>query len=156
MELNKVYLPLFERYGSLTEAAEFRQGIHYLRRPDVVKSVEEVAAFDKDAARVIEECQTLIEQMTAYRQDLTLRYGELSTMSNHTVVKLQRYRGYNGVISYYIRFMTVYEDGTKFETACESFSGKERHKAIARFKELKKLHKNYEFIEDIAKKEWER
>lgn len=28
MELNKVYLPLFERYGSLTEAAEFRQGMN--------------------------------------------------------------------------------------------------------------------------------
>lgn len=155
MELNKVYLPLFERYGSLTKTAEFRQGYHCLRRPDVVNSIEEVAAFDKDAARIIEECQTLIEQMTAYRQDLTLRYGELSTMSNHTVVKLERYRGYNG-ISYYIRFTTVYEDGTEFETAHEAFTGKERHKAIARFKELKKLHKNYEFIEDIAKKEWEK
>lgn len=155
MKLNKVYLPLFKRCGSLTKTAEFKQGYHYLNRPDNVKSIEEVAELDKDAVRIIAECQTLIEQMIAYRQDLTLRYGELSTMNNHTVVKLQRLHGYGG-ISYYIRFAIVYEDGTETETACESFAGKERHKAIARFKELKSLHKNYEFVEDIAKGAWER
>lgn len=155
MELNEAYKPLFERYGSLTETAELRQGYHYLSRPDVVKSIEEVAALDKNAAQIIAECKTLIEQMTAYRQDLTLRYGELATMSSRTVVTLKRYRGYHS-ISYHINFTVIYEDGTEFETASENFSGKERHKAIARFKELKKQHKNYGFVEDIAKGAWEK
>lgn len=60
------------------------------------------------------------------------------------------------VITYYIRHFTEYEDGTKVETATETFPGKERHAAIKRFEELKKERPGIEYIKDIEKKSWER
>lgn len=155
MELNKIYAPLFERYGSPTRSAEFSRSYTHLYRPDLIESVESVASYDRQAKRVIDECQALIEQMTAYRQDLAARYNELVTMLSREEIKLERVNCY-GSISYYLRFTTVYEDGTRCETASERYDGKARHKAIARFEALKKERRNAEFIKDIAKKQWER
>lgn len=155
MELNKIYAPLFERYGSPTRSAEFSRSYTHLYRPDLIESVESVASYDGQAKRVIDECKQLIAQMTAYRQDLAIRYGELATMSSHEEIKLERYRGYD-CISYYLRFTTVYEDGTRCETASERYEGKQRHQAIARFEALKKERRSAEFIKDIDKKQWER
>lgn len=155
MELNKIYAPLFERYGSPTRSAEFSRSYTHLYRPDLIESVESVASYDRQAKRVIAECQALIEQMTAYRQDLAARYNELVTMLSREEIKLERVN-YYGSISYYLRFTTVYEDGTRCETASERYDGKARHKAIARFEALKKERRNAEFIKDIAKKQWER
>lgn len=155
MELNETYAPLFERYGSPTRSAEFSRSYTHLYRPDLIESVESVASYDGQAARVIAECQRLIEQMTAYRQDLVIRYNELATMTSREEITLERINCY-GSISYYLRFATVYEDGTRCETASERYEGKQRHKAIARFEALKKERRNAEFIKDIDKKQWER
>ena len=76
-------------------------------------------------------------------------------MPSKDSVKLERYYNY-GSITYYIRYFTEYEDGTKAETATESFPGKERHAAIKRFEELKKVRPGIEYIKDIEKKSWER
>lgn len=156
MELNKIYAPLFERYGSPTRSAEFSRSYTHLYRPDLIESVESVASYDGQAKRVIAECQALIEQMTAYRQDLAARYNELVTMLSRDQLVLERVPNYSGKITYCIRFFTVYEDGTRCETASERYDGKARHKAIARFEALKKERRNAEFIKDIAKKQWER
>lgn len=47
-------------------------------------------------------------------------------------------------------------NGTKVETATETFPGKERRAAIKRFEELKKERPGIDYIKDIEKKSWER
>ena len=59
-------------------------------------------------------------------------------MPSKQSIELQRYKSYYGNVEFYIRHWTTYSDGTKTETETEKFSGKERHLAIKRFKELQK------------------
>ena len=145
---------LFTRYGSPSKEADIKIW-GWLKRPDTCASFDDVRSYDDKAARLIAECKHLTAQLIEYRQDLAARYNALATMPSKDSVKLERYNGYNG-ITYYIRHFTEYEDGTKVETATESFSGKERHTAIKRFEELKKERPSIEYIKDIEKKSWER
>ena len=145
---------LFTRYGSPCRSAEI--GIQgYLTRPENCDTFEAVAGCDRRADELIAQCKSLIEQLTEYRQDLAARYAQLATMPSKDSVKLERYNGYNG-ITYYIRHFTEYEDGTKVETATETFPGKERHTALKRFAQLKKERPGIEYVMDIEKKSWER
>lgn len=107
------------------------------------------------ATLLIADCKRLITQLTEYRQDLAARYAALATMPSKDSVMLQRYNGYHG-ITYYIRYFTEYEDGTRVETATETFPGKERHAALKRFAQLQKERPGIEYVMDIEKKSWER
>lgn len=146
---------LFTRYGSPSREAEVKIW-GYLKRPECCNTFDDVAGFDGRAGQLIAQCQHLIEQLTEYRQDLAARYAQLATMPSKDSVKLERYKKYDNSVIYYIRFYTEYEDGTKVETATETFPGKERHAAIKRFEELKKARPGIEYIKDIEKKSWER
>ncbi len=145
---------LFTRYGNPSKDAEIKiRG--YLKRPDTCSSFDDIRSYDVSAARLIADCKCLIAQLTEYRQDLTARYAALATMPSKDSVMIQRYNGYSG-ITYYIRYFTEYEDGTRIETATEKFLGKERHTALKRFAQLKKEHPGIEYVMDIEKKSWER
>lgn len=145
---------LFTRHGSPSREAEIRI-LSYLKRPENCDTYSDITYYDKRAGELIAHCKHLIEQLTEYRQDLAARYNALATMPSKDSVKLERYNGYNG-ITYYIRHFTEYEDGTKVETATETFPGKERRAAIKRFEELKKERPGIDYIKDIEKKSWER
>lgn len=128
----------------------------YLKRAEKCNTFDDVADYDKRAARLIADCDRMIAMMNEYRQDLTARYNALATMTAKETVILQRYRKYDNSVVYYIRFFTEYEDGTEVETATETYTGTERHKAIKRFEELQKQRPGIEYIKDIEKKQWER
>lgn len=145
---------LFTRYGSPSKEADIKIW-GWLKRPDTCASFDDVRSYDDKAARLIADCKHLVAQLIEYRQDLAARYNALATMPSKDSVKLERYNGYNG-ITYYIRYFTEYEDGTKVETETERFPGKERRAAIKRFEELKKARPGIEYIKDIEKKSWER
>ena len=155
MENKKSYSSLFTRYGSPSEEAEIRL-YGYLTRPDKLDTFKRIRDNDDSAARMIADCKHLVAQLTAYRKDLPKRYNELATTPSRGSIELQRYRGYHGGVTYYIRFWTQYDDGTRVETATEIYSGKDRHKAIARFEELKKQRPGIEAVKDIEKRSWER
>ena len=146
---------LFTRYGSPSKEAEIKIW-GYLKRPDTCSSFDDIRHNDDNAARLIADCKRLITQLTEYRHDLITRYAALATMPSKDSVMLQRYRKYNGTTVYYIRYFTEYEDGTKVETATETFPGKERHAALKRFTQLQKERPAIEYVTDIEKKPWER
>lgn len=106
--------------------------------PEENRSFDDVRRQDDRAAMLIKECEHLITQLREYRQDLAKRYNDLATMPSTISIELQRYKSYYGNVEFYIRHWTTYSDGTKTETETERFSGKERHLAIKRFKELQK------------------
>lgn len=155
MENEKSYSALFERYGSPSEEAEIRF-YGYLTRPDKLDTFKRIRDNDDRAACLIADCKRLVTQLTAYRQDLVKRYNELATMPSRDRLLLERVPHYSGKIVYCIRFFTDYEDGTTVCTASEAFEGRDRHKAIARFEELKKQRPGIEAIKDIEKRSWER
>ena len=154
-KLKPTYANLFESYGSPREEAEIRL-YGYLTRPDKLDTFNRIRDNDDRAARMIADCKHLVAQLTAYRQDLAKRYNELAKMPSRDRLLLERAPHYSGKIIYYIRFITEYEDGTTVCTASESFEGRDRHKAIARFEELKKQRPGIEAIKDIETRSWER
>lgn len=146
---------LFTRYGSPSKEADIKIW-GWLKRPDTCASFDDVRSYDDEAARLIADCKRLTTQLIEYRQDLAARYNALATMPSKDSVKLERYKKYDNSVIYYIRFFTEYEDGTKVETATETYTGKDRHAALKRFEELKKARPGVEYIKDIEKKQWER
>lgn len=152
---SKAYAPLFERYGSIHNDAEIRIRDTFYR-PDKLRSFDSVKSEDRSAERMIKQCEELIKQLTAYRQDLVARYNELATMTSEYRVNLERNREYGGKITYEVVLWKIYEDGTEVSTTLKSFTGKERHKAIAYFEQYKRDHAGIKSLKNIEKHQWER
>ena len=149
------YTDLFRRYGAPSKDAEIRI-LYYLRRPDSLDTFYKIKHYDERAAQLVSQCKTLIEYMSEYRQDLAARYNQLSTMPSRRRLKIERYINYDNKKFYYIRHFTDYDDGTSVETETETFPGKERRAALARFAELKKQYPGIVAEMDIGKKAWEK
>ena len=149
------YTDLFQRYGSPSKDAEIRI-LYYLRRPEALDTFDKINHYDSQAAQIIAQCKKLIEDMSEYRQDLAARYNQLATMPSRRRLRLERYVNFNNKKFYYIRHFTNYDDGTVVETETETFPGKERRAALARFAELKKQCPGIVAEIDIEKKSWEK
>ena len=61
----------------------------------------------------------------------------------------------SGVL-YYVRIVRAYQDGTEVQELAETYQGKQRREALARFEELKKQRPGIEIMKDIEKRSWER
>ena len=149
------YADLFQRYGSPSKDAEIRI-LYYLRRPDSLDTFDRIKHYDGEAAQIVAQCNKLIEYMSEYRQALAARYNQLAAMPSRCRLRLERYVNFNNKKFYYIRHFTDYDDGTVVETETETFPGKERRAALARFAELKKQYPGIVAEMDIDKKSWER
>ena len=149
------YTELFHRYGSPSKDAEIRI-LYYLQRPETLDTFDRIKHYDERAAQLVSQCKTLIEYMSEYRQDLAARYNQLATMPSSRRLKIERYVNYDNKKFYYIHHFTDYDDGTSVETETETFTGKERRAALARFAELKKQYPGIVAEMDIEKKSWER
>ena len=150
-----IYLDLFQRYGSPSREAEIR--LHaYLLRPDTL-TADRIQYNDDTAARLIAQCQTLIGQLTDYRQALAARYAALATAAYRDRLELIRDPGYRGkAVLYFVRIIRTYEDGTTETTLNERYNGQERRKAFARFAELQKQRPGIETYQDTDRHPWER
>ena len=148
------YADLFQRYGSPSKDAEIRI-LYYLRRPDSLDTFDRIKHYDGEAAQIVAQCKKLIEDMGEYRKDLAARYNKLATMPSRRL-RLERYVNFNNKKFYYIRHFIDYDDGTVVETETETFPGKERRAALARFAELKKQYPGIVAEMDIEKKSWEK
>ena len=140
-----------------SDYAESRPWITFYKA-DKLKALAEIAHADKRAAQDIAELENLIADLKEYRQALAARYAQLETMSYTDRLELERrpdgWRG--GNITYYLRIVRKYEDGTEAQQYHETFPGKQRRDALKRFEELKKQRPGIEAVQDIAKKSWER
>ena len=125
---------------------------------DKLKEAGEVARADATAARDIAALESLISDLKEYRQELAARYAQLETMAYTDRLELERrpdgWRG--GNITYYLRIVRKYEDGTEAQQMHETFPGKQRRDALKRFEELKKQRPGIKAVKDIEKRSWER
>ena len=128
----------------------------YHSHPVHCKTAAEVTQADARAARDIEELQNMIDLLTEYRQALAFRYNDLATMPYTEKLSLKRSRSYHGNITYTLKLSRIYEDTSEEELSRETYPGKERHTAIARYHELLKSHPGIESEMDIEKRAWEK
>lgn len=149
------YLDLFQCYGSTREDADIRL-TGYLSRPDTL-TADRIKRNDESAARLIDECQELLTDLTEYRQALAARYAALATATYRDRLELTRDPGYRGKsVIYFVRIIRTYEDGTTERVLDEKYFGTERRKAFARFAELQKQRPGIETYQDTDRRQWER
>ena len=149
------YETLFQRYGSPSTDAEIRITA-YLIRPDKL-TADRIPWNDEQAARLISGCESLIASLKEYRQALAERYAMLQTAPYKLRLELERKPSYNGSgVLYYVRIVREYQDGTEVQELAETYQGKQRREALARFEELKKQRPGIEIVKDIERRSWER
>lgn len=132
---------------------------HYIYHvhPNRHNTLKEVLNADQRAARDIEELQNTIDRLKELRAALADRYNELSVMPYSLTLELTRYKGWRGhCVTYTVRIFRTYEDKSESVELRETFDGKNRHKAIARYKELAKTHPGINCKMDIEKAQWEK
>jgi len=147
---------LFSRYGCPSD--EGRVNITgYFTRPDKLTEERTIKLSDERAAQIIAEAQQAIADLSEYRQALAARYAQLQTAPYTLRLELERFpaSSFHGV-SFEVRIMKKYEDGTTVPELKERYPGKERRQALARFEELKKQRPGIETWKDIEKARWER
>ena len=72
-------------------------------------------------------------------------------------MELERKPSYSGSgVLYYVRIVRAYQDGTEVQELAETYQGKQRREALARFDELKKQRPGIEIVKDIERRSWER
>lgn len=151
------YSERIKGYNARDYGAEARPWIMFYNAGHL-KELKEIAHADKRAAQDIAELENLISDLKEYRQALAARYAQLETMAYADRLELERrpdgWRG--GNITYYLRVVRKYEDGTENVMQNEAFPGKRRREAIKCFDELRKQRPGIEAVKDIEKKKWER
>lgn len=135
----------FKYYGYgeyITPDKYFVGGIY---RPDKLDTLERITANDKTAQQIIQAAQQLIQDLQSYRADLYARYAELNAAQMIYDIHIQLLRH----TDYYVKkvyftvcvFKGYRKSGKPFEKIInERYEGRERHKAIARYKELQKQY----------------
>lgn len=137
--------------------AELRRFI-YIKKPSAITSLKDLAYYSGRAAQAIAEAQELIKTMQEYQQALYARSQEIYSANYKLFLFLERKRNYYDNTKSYIITICKRFDGHNVadeEILREKYPGKERHKALKRFEELKKQYPNIENDMDIAKKQWE-
>ena len=125
-------------------------------RPDKLSTVAEILQNNERASRTIAELESYITALREYQQELAKRAAQIETMGYKLLLKLERYKRYQGGVEYYITLTKTLDDGTQIKVLSETYTGKERRQAIARFEALKKQRPGIEAMKDIAKGAWER
>ena len=125
-------------------------------RPDKLSTVAEILQNNERASRTIAELEGYITALREYQQELSKRAAQLETMGYKLSLTLERYKRYQGVVEYYITLTKTLDDGTQVKELSETYTGKERRHAIARFEALKKERPGIEAVKDIEKESWER
>ena len=117
---------------------------------------KELLKLDKYAQRDMERLLEATEQIKEYRKKLFEHTQSLQSEKSRLELKIRRYKRYNGAVSYYVTLTRQYEKENMYKNIInETYSGAERHKAIARYKELKKEYPSITHIEELEKSRWE-
>ena len=149
MKLNELF--------SYKTDAEFGYRRH-IKKAEAITDLKTVEFYDRHAAQMIAEYKETLELLEEYRKTLFDRYQEIVSAPFKLVLRLERSVHYEGNKFYTITLIKrfVGSNIADEELKREKFTGKERHKALKRFEELKKEYPTTETEIDIEKKHWER
>ena len=127
----------------------------YLLEPKKYNTMERLNDADKNAQEEIKRLSETIEEIKAYRLKLAERAVQLQTMESHIRVSLKREKRYDNKIYYFLTKERVYSDETIDIMENTKYTGKERHKAIKAFEDIKKEFSQWEYVKSIEKGAWE-
>lgn len=149
---------LFTRYGH--PADEMNEKIYfYFARADKIETFDRVQQADKAAQDKITSLYVWIDLLKEYRKTLYTRAQELCAAGYKMKLTLRRrVDSWNNKRYYDITVVKIIDAPNTRPVAIlsEEYDGKERHKALKRFEELKKQYPNIETEKDVDKKQWER
>lgn len=149
---------LFSRYGH--PADEMNEKIYfYFTRADKIETFEKVQQADKAAQDKITSLRVWIELLKKYRKTLYSRAQELCAATYNMKLTLRRRVDYYSNKKYYeVKVLKTIDapNARPVAVVSEEYDGKDRHKALKRFEELKKQYPNIETEKDIDKKQWEK
>lgn len=150
---------LFSRYGQPSDEMNETLRFYYIRA-DHVKSLDKVKYYDKKAEEDIQGLLNFAEILKEYRRTLYDRAQEFLTAGYAMQLKITRNIDcWKGNKKFYVIEVLKIIDLPNSEPVKifeETYEGKERHTALKRFEQLKKLYPNIETITDIEKKSWEK
>lgn len=128
----------------------------YFRPPEKLNG-SEIPGLDRSAARLQEEARRLLADLAEYRQALVERYAYLETAPYTLRLKLERSPAWGSRgVTFELTLSRIYEDGTQVKELRETYPGKQRREAIARFEAMKKSRPGIEAAKDIEKRSWEK
>lgn len=150
---------LFSRYGS--PSPEMNETKHfYFTRADHIKSLDRVQSENKKAVNTINELLEFAELLKEYRKTLYDRAQEFLTAGYAMQLKITRdIDCWNGNKKFYVIEVLKIIDLKNAEPVSvlkEIYEGRERHAALKRFEQLKKLFPNIKIIKDIEKRSYEK
>ena len=136
---------------------EYRVNLYgYFRDPEKLTQ-KDIDWQEQSAARCIAEAQELIADLQEHRKALAARYAELASAPYTLRLELVRHPAWSGHgVTFDLRIVRRYEDGTEVDELNEHYEGKQRREALARFEELKKQRPGIEIVKDIERRSWER
>jgi hypothetical protein len=119
-------------------------------------NLKDLLNYDRYAQQDIERLESIIKELKKYRKALYNHVQEVQSMSTSLKLSLTRRKNYNDKVFYYLLIEKVYGDNMTVCELSETYAGTERHKAIARVKELQKQYVGIETEINIEKSRWER
>lgn len=144
---------------SCYNSSAYRADIHlYCPKSELLSTLEECQHRDAYTLHDIERLENLIADLKEYRQMIAARAALLTTAVYDYQLSFIRKRRYKGDVSYYVKLEKVFGDPSipPQPVISETYSGNERHKARARFEQLKKQRPGIATFIDIEKAYWER
>lgn len=131
----------------------------YIKKPEAIDSIKSLEYFADNTRRAIKEAEEHIAFLKQYQKDLCARYQEI-TATNYTLFLLlkRHINSYTNAKTYEITISRRYTENriADVQILREVFEGRDRHKALKRFEELKKQYPNIDNAMEIEKHRWER
>ena len=139
------------------EEAEIRRNA-YIKKADAIGSIKDIEHYERNAVEAIKAYEASIETLKEYRKTLYTRYQEICSAPFKLVLFMERRIKFDNRKSYIITISKRFtgKNIKDEEILREVFEGRERHKALARFEDLKKEYPNIENEKDIDKRSWEK
>lgn len=131
----------------------------YVKNPSTIDNTDSLKRYADEARRAIKEAEELIAFLKEYQKDLCTRYQEIVSTNYTLFLLLKRHVNiYTGAKTYEITISQRYTENNirDVHTLREVYEGRDRHKALKRFEELKKQYPNIENAMEIEKHRWEK
>ena len=131
----------------------------YLISPETIDDMDRAIYWGHHAAKYIQECEGMINQLKQYQQKIFERVQELQTAPyHHRVTLLRERRYYEKKVYYHLIVEKVFDaPGIRpVEIQRTNYPGTERREAIKAFEAYKKTHPGIEAVLDIEKARWEK
>lgn len=126
----------------------------YTSPPEDLNTLESLKRSDESAAHYIKRAEEIIERLKNVRQQYAERAAEIEKIESgkgvHNIT-LERFAEYSGKITFTLNHTIAYPGCEHVKSvSSKKFDGRNRHKAIREYKELKQEYPAFKFSNNIG------